>query len=133
MTRARQHHNRARRLIEFRAVVHAVKRDKPAFIKRLQARCTALNNGCVVYRGGKKDGYPVMTFWHKKKTLTITAARVFLILKTCRPIPVGHDAGHEEWCPHRECVRHVEVQNSDHNSALASVPKHQRPSLDVPF
>lgn len=129
MNRAQNRNGSAqRRKLEFNCVLRAVKKDKAAFTRRLQRRVEALPDGCVVYRATTSDGYPGLTLRHNGEHLYIKAARVFLILKLARPIRIGHDAGHEEFCKRRDCVRHVfEQPTGDNCSATRGGRLHEEP------
>lgn len=100
---------RTRRL-EFEVIKDQVTRRKDAFTARLQRLVRTNKNGCVLGKGSlDHKGYPRMNFKYKGRHVTIHMMRVFLILKTCAPIPVGYDTGHIG-CKDRRCVRHIELQ-----------------------
>lgn len=109
--------NEARRAKEFAVIVDQVKRRKEAFIKRLEANIVSVGD-CLCYTGRKDhNGYPRLNFKYQGEHITITAARVFLILKLCGPIPLEHEAGHTEECQHRSCVKHLRLEHYTSNAA----------------
>lgn len=101
---------------EFRAIVRAVKMDKPRFIRRLQG-LVRMDGACIRFLGAHtKDGYGRMMLRLPVRNghmlrLQIYAQRLFLILRLGRAIKLDHDAGHEPECPHRDCVLHVFEQH----------------------
>ena len=109
----------ARRLLEFNAVLHAVKRNKARFIQRLQRRLSA-EGECFIYRATTVDGYPQISLRYAGKHLCMKAQRLFLILKTGAQIPLGFDAGHFANCPSRACVRHIELQHHTENNRASA-------------
>lgn len=107
----------SRRQLEFEVVRHHVKKNKVAFIARLQ-RNVEVSGDCVLWRGSKKsDGYARLNFRYKGGHVQIDAHRLFLILQIAQPIPQGFEAGHRAGCPHRNCVRHVFLQHYKDNLA----------------
>lgn len=109
-----------RRALEFEVLVHQVKKNKERLIKRLQGRLTTVGE-CFVYNGGRDraGGYPKISFRHNGRHVLIAAVRAFLILKTCAPIPLGFEAGHD--CPRHDkgCVRHIALQHWSTNASGA--------------
>lgn len=111
--------SKRRRLLEFQVIVEQVKRDKARFIRRLRGLVRS-EGACVLFLGSQRyDGYARMNFRYKGRHVQIDAQRVFLILKLCRQIKLGHDAGHEPCCPHRHCVLHVFEQPVGDNARMA--------------
>jgi len=105
-----------RRKLEFDVVVRQVKKDKQRFINRLSARVAHQASGCVEYRGGMdQKGYPKISFRFEGRHLMIAAHRVFMIMMTCKPIPIGMEVDHE--CRNRRCVRHLRLVHYRDNAA----------------
>lgn len=109
--------NVARRRLEFEVIKRQVVRHKERFIRRLQGLVDARPDGCVLFLGSKrKDGYARMNFVTTRGDhVQVDAQRVFLILALGRPIKIGYDAGHEAFCQHRHCVRHLFEQSMHDN------------------
>lgn len=114
---------------EFQSIVQAVRKDKAAFIRRLQ-RLVAVDGPCIRFLGARtKDGYGRVTMSYfrympgkrklQRKKMSVYAHRLFLVLMLGRAIKLRHDAGHELGCPHRDCVRHVFEQPMSENCATA--------------
>ena len=107
----------ARRRLEFETILHHVRRDKAAFIRRLASRLRATENGCLLYEATKVDGYPTITFRYAGRHIVMRVHRVFVILKHCAPIPLGYETAHTPDCTSRACVRHIELQHFSENAA----------------
>jgi hypothetical protein len=126
-----------RRRAEFAAISQAVRKNKARFIRRLQG-LVRVDGTCVRFLGSHtKDGYGRMNLTyisnnHRARRIQIYAQRLFLILKLGRSIKMEHDAGHEEGCPHRDCVLHLFEQHWVVNSQLAFKKNGQRDDT-IPF
>jgi len=105
----------------------AIKRDKDGFINRL-IRNTESNGECLIWTGAinhKNGGYGTLQFrvpvprkrGEAGKVITIGAHRLFLMLRLCRPIREGYEAGHFQ-CHDRLCMVHVEEQTRKQNLEL---------------
>lgn len=107
-------------MLEFNAVAARVRNNKDSFIRRLQALVVMTPEGCVRGLGHHTpDGYVKMNFRYKGKHIQIGMHRVALILKLGRQIKHKHDAGHEDDCKYRDCIRHVFEQATFLNSQTA--------------
>lgn len=124
-------HSAKRRMLEFNVVRHHVKKDKERLIRRLEGLVASVGD-CVLFLGSRRigDGYGRLTFRYNGKHVTIDAQRVFLILALHRPIRLGFDAGHTNFCLNKHCVRHLFEQPSGENGREANKRKH---GTDTPF
>ena len=123
-------HNAARRKFEFMVVRDQVKRHKQRLIDRLNRNLLWTENGCALYGVRQSRPYPVINFYYKRKHVQITAARVFMILKNCAPLPIGYEAGHT--CDCSGCVVHLELQHFTKNAALSAINTNGKKN-DCPF
>ena len=121
-----------RRQLEYDVLVHHCRKDKERLIRRLASHLHGNAHGCLVYKAAAHDragGYPKISFRYEGQHVLIAACRVFLILKTCAPIPLGFEAGHT--CPEaarstredKGCVRHLELQHCRENAADNARPQ----------
>ena len=122
---------------EFEAVRHSVKRNKQAFIDRLNRRLTP-HGECLIHNGAQDGrGYARMNFWYKGRQQMIGVHRVILILKLAKPIPRGIEAGHTAKCISTCCVRHVEAQSYKENASASAkntnAKKRRRVEQPCPF
>jgi hypothetical protein len=106
----------SRRRMEFEVIRHHVKRNKAKFAARLE-QMLEVSGDCLLHRGTRDHGgYPRINFRYKGQHFSIQVMRVFVILKTCAPIPLGYEAGHVG-CPRRSCIRHVELLHYKYNAS----------------
>lgn len=105
-----------RRQFEFDCVVDQVKRRKQQFIERLERNIRHLPNGCIEYWGAlDHKGYPRISFRLNGEHTKVLAHRVFMIMMTCKPIPLGMEVDHE--CKNRRCVKHLRLKHYTENAA----------------
>lgn len=130
MTKARRHGqsrmgNAQRRLLEYAVVCYHVKRDKQAFVTRLQRNLNP-SGECLIWAGTlDPKGYGRVSFRFNGRHVLIGVHRVFAILKNCGPIPLGMEAAHGSECTSRACVRHVSLQHYKENAATWPKRKQQ--------
>ncbi len=113
--------NSARRKLEWETIVWQVKHNKERLIKRFSSRLEQQGE-CLLYRGtrDRTGGYPKISFRTRSgEHIMIAACRVFLILKTKKPIPLGYEAGHEGSCVDKACIRHIKLQHWSSNATGA--------------
>lgn len=112
----------ARRQLEFDVIRHHIRKNKAAFIARLERNCM-WEGDCYVWVGRQDHkGYGRMNFRYNGRHIEIGVHRLFVILKTRAPIPRGMEAGHIG-CKNRLCVRHVELQHYKENAATCQSAK----------
>ena len=121
-----------RRRLEFNAVLRAVKRNKAGFITRLQRRLKQ-RGACLIYEATTSEGYPNITLRYNGTHVCMKAHRLFLILKTCAPIPIGFDAGHKVECRNRACVLHIELQHFTENARATNGGHTEALEEGIPF
>ena len=108
------------RQLEFEVVLDQVKRRREAFIKRLTQNLKS-DGDHVLWTGSvNAKGYPRANFRYAGRQIRIPVTHIFVILQESRPIPTGYEAGHELWCHHRHCVKHVFLQHYVENVAQSN-------------
>lgn len=109
-------------MTEFQLIVRQVKLRKAEFTAKLIRHLRAVPNDrhdtpCMVWTKGylQPNGYARTKMWdpEKKDYAYVYVHRLFLILKLCRPIAEGMEAGH--LCGNGLCVSHVEEQTRNDN------------------
>ena len=111
--------NPERRALEYAVIMDQIERRRAAFMERLSARVERRGD-CMCYRGSlDHKGYAWITFKYQGRTVAIHAHRVFLLIKTRKPIPLEYEAGHTAECKHRTCVKHVELEHYKSNAVSA--------------
>ncbi len=116
----------SRRKREFKFVMHHVKKRGYLFAVYLRSKLRQ-DGDCQRWTGSRKRaGYGRLTLRMNGERLSIDVHRLFLILKLKTPIPVGYDAGHQQGCPHRDCVAHVFKQHFADNAETDPTGSHFR-------
>lgn len=112
----------ARRLAEWAVIEDQLRRNREAFIARLQ-RLVRVDGDCRTWTGAPDaNGYARLCFYvpgqrrrgRQPRKFFIGVHRLFLMLALKRPINEGMEAGHYE-CHNRLCVKHVIEQTKQEN------------------
>lgn len=103
--------NAERRAFEYAVIMDQIERRREEFMQRL-SRHVERRGDCMCYLGTvDHKGYARLSFRYQGLHVSIHAHRVFLIIKTRAPIPLGYEAGHTHECQRRTCVKHVRLEH----------------------